>query len=87
MNVEEDRDFAVGKDTMASGLFAVLRYEHRLEQSRRIFRLDIGARISYQIYYSSIGLSSLLSIELSVPAGISPAQRAQRPISWRRRRM
>jgi putative ABC transport system permease protein len=40
------------------------------------FRLDLGASITYHIHYLSIGSSLLLSIGLSVLAGLYPAKRA-----------
>jgi putative ABC transport system permease protein len=40
------------------------------------FRLDFGASMSYHIYYPSIGSALLLSIGLSVLAGLYPARRA-----------
>jgi putative ABC transport system permease protein len=40
------------------------------------FRLDFGASMSYHIHYPSIGSALLLSIGLSVLAGLYPARRA-----------
>jgi len=40
------------------------------------FRLDFGASMSYHIHYPSIGSALLLSIGLSVLAGLYPAKRA-----------
>jgi putative ABC transport system permease protein len=40
------------------------------------FRLDFGSSMSYHIYYPSIGSALLLSIGLSVLAGLYPAKRA-----------
>ena len=40
------------------------------------FRLDFGASLSYHIHYPSIGSALLLSIGLSVLAGLYPAKRA-----------
>jgi putative ABC transport system permease protein len=40
------------------------------------FRLDFGASMAYHIYYPSIGSALLLSIGLSVLAGLYPAKRA-----------
>ncbi len=40
------------------------------------FRLDFGASMSYHIHYPSVGSALLLSIGLSVLAGLYPARRA-----------
>lgn len=51
-----------------------VRYRHGNLEG--FFRLDFGASMSYHIHYPSIVSALLLSIALSVLAGLYPAKRA-----------